>query len=261
MHPRKDKFKHAAMAQVVTGISGVQVPEAALMCNFPGGDGSLGLMEHDQVGTFFHEFGHLLHHIFAGDQPWIGISGISTEWDFVEAPSTLFEEWIWNGDILKSFAINEAGETIPDELIEKMNRARRFQEGLKVRQQMFYAAISLNFYNRDVATFKPLELVKELQKKYTPFAYVEDTYMHLAFGHLDGYSAIYCTYMWSNVIAKDLFSAFKKAGIENTDIAMKYRRTILDQGGAKPAAELVEDFLGREYSFEAFRNWLEGDEI
>jgi thimet oligopeptidase len=73
MHPRKDKFKHAAMGQVVTGISGVQVPEAALMCNFPGGDGSLGLMEHDQVGTFFHEFGHLLHHIFAGDQPWIGI--------------------------------------------------------------------------------------------------------------------------------------------------------------------------------------------
>jgi thimet oligopeptidase len=168
---------------------------------------------------------------------------------------------IWNDDILKIFAINEAGETIPDDLIGKMNRARRFQEGLKVRQQMFYAAISLNFYNRDVATFQPMEMVKKLQKKYTPFAYVEDTYMHLAFGHLDGYSAIYCTYMWSNVIAKDLFSAFEKAGLANKDVAMKYRKSILDPGGSKPAAELVEDFLGRKYSFEAFRNWLEAEKI
>ena len=261
MHPRQNKFKHAAMGQVVTGISGVQVPEAVLLCNFPGGDGSLGLMEHEQVSTFFHEFGHLLHHIFAGNQPWIGISGLSTEWDFVETPSILFEEWTWDGDILKTFAVNDAGETIPDELIRKMNRSRRFQEGLNVKQQMFYAAISLNFYNRPATTFQPLDLVKELQKKYTPFSYVGDTYMYLAFGHLDDYSAVYCTYMWSEVIAKDLFSAFKKGGLENSEIAMKYRRTILEPGGSKDAAQLVKDFLGREYSFEAYRNWLEGEDI
>lgn len=261
MHPRKDKYKHAMMSQVVTGVSGIQVPEAALVCNFPGGDGSLGLMEHDQVSTFFHEFGHLLHHIFSGNQPWIGISGISTEWDFVETPSILFEEWVWNGSVLKSFAINEAGETIPDELIEKMNKSRRFREGLDIEQQMFYAAVSLNFYNRDISTFQPLTLMKNLQKKYTPFAYVDDTYMYLSFGHLDGYSAIYYTYMWSEVIAKDLFSAFKKAGLVNPEIAIKYRKEILEPGGSKNAAVLVKDFLGRDFSFDAFKNWLEADNI
>ena len=261
MHPRPDKFKHAMMSQMVTGISGVQSPEAVLVCNFPGGDGTDGLMEHDQVSTFFHEFGHLLHHIFAGNQPWYSLSGISTEWDFVEAPSTLFEEWVWNGDVLKTFAVNSSGETIPDELIQKMNKSRMFSMGLNVKQQMFYAATSLNFYNRDAKSFQPLELMKKLQKKYTPYAYVDDTYMYLSFGHLVDYSAIYYTYMWSEVIAKDLFSVFEKEGLENPAVAVKYRKTILEPGGSKDAADLVKDFLGRDYSFKAFQDWLNGSSI
>jgi thimet oligopeptidase len=261
MHPRQDKFKHAMMSQVVTGISGVQIPEAVLVCNFPGGDETAGLMEHDQVSTFFHEFGHLLHHIFAGNQPWFSLSGISTEWDFVEAPSTLFEEWVWNGDVLKTFAVNNAGETIPDDLIRKMNRSRMFSMGLNVEQQMFYAAVSLNFYDRDASSFKPLSLMQKLQKKYTPFAYVDSTYMYLSFDHLVDYSAIYYTYMWSEVIAKDLFSVFQKKGLENPEVAVKYRKTILEPGGSKDAAELVKDFLGREYSFQAFQDWLNANTI
>ncbi|MBN2365403.1 MAG: tetraacyldisaccharide 4'-kinase [Calditrichaeota bacterium] len=261
MHPRKDKFKHAMMSQVVTGVSGLQKPEAALVCNFPGGDEGSGLMEHDQVLTFFHEFGHLLHHLFAGDQPWIKQSGISTEWDFVETPSILYEEWAWHREVLKKFARNDAGEAIPDELISKMNRTRKFGLGLNVKQQMFYAAISLNFYNRDSETFEPLEMVKELQQNYTPYAYVPDTYMHLAFGHLVDYSAIYYTYMWSEVIVKDLFHVFEKEGLLNQKIAMKYRHSILNPGGSRDASQLVEDFLGRPYSFEAFRNWLNSEDI
>jgi len=261
MHPRKDKFKHAMMTEVVSGIQDRQAPEAALVCNFPGGDGSEGLMQHDQVGTFFHEFGHLLHHIFGGHQPWMNLTGITTEWDFVETPSTLFEEWIWNADILKTFAVSPEGQTIPDELIRKMNQARLFNEGLGIKQQMFYAAISLNFYNRDAASFDPLQKVVELQSAYTPFKYVDDTYMHLSFGHLNDYSAIYYTYMWSEVIAKDLFSVFKTGGLENPQVAVKYRKTILEPGGSKKAAIMVREFLGRDYSFEAFKNWLNGDNI
>jgi thimet oligopeptidase len=249
------------MTEVVSGISGRQVPEAALVCNFPGGDDTEGLMEHDQVSTFFHEFGHLLHHIFAGHQPWMNITGINTEWDFVETPSILFEEWVWNADILKTFAISPDNKVIPNELISKMNRARMFNEALSTKQQMFYASISLNFYNRKYGTFDPLETVIELQGKYTPYKYVDDTYMHLSFGHLYGYSAIYYTYMWSQVIAKDLYTEFQKGGLVNPEVAVKYRKTILEPGGSKDADLQVKDFLGRDYSFEAFKLWLNSGAI
>jgi thimet oligopeptidase len=261
MHPRKDKYKHAMMTQVVSGIGGRQAPEAALVCNFPGGDGTDGLMEHDQVSTFFHEFGHLLHHIFAGNQPWMNITGITTEWDFVETPSILFEEWIWDADILKTFAISPENKTIPDNLISKLNRARMFNEALSTKQQMFYASISLNFYNRKYSSFNPLEKVIELQNKYTPYKYVDETYMHMSFGHLFDYSAIYYTYMWSAVIAKDLFTEFQQGGLDNSEVAVKYRKIILEPGGSKDAAILVKDFLGRDYSFEAFKNWLNSGNI
>jgi thimet oligopeptidase len=261
MHPRKDKFKHAMMVQVITGIKDLQVPEAGLVCNFPGGNGTPALMEHQQVITFFHEFGHLLHHIFAGNQPWIGISGISTEWDFVEIPSTIFEEWAWNAEVLKTFAINETGDTIPGDLIERMIRAGKFRVGLDAEQQIYYAAISLNYYNRDASIVDPLKLMKKLKNQYTPFEHVDGTYMYLSFGHLNDYSAIYYTYKWSEVIAKDMFNEFQKNGLLNTDIALKFRHTILEPGGSKPASELVLDFLGRDYSFDAYNKWLNSDDI
>ena len=256
MHPRENKYKHAMLTEVRTGVRGIQVPEAALVCNFPGGDGSTGLMEHQQVKSFFHEFGHLLHYIFGGHQPWIKISGISTEWDFVETPSILLEEWVWDAAILKKFAVNASGEPIPDNLIEKMNAARTFGLGLNVLQQMYYSAISLNFYNRAPHSFDLLEMVKSLQHEITPFEYVDGTFMHLAFGHLDGYSAIYYTYKWSEVIAKDMFSVFQQEGLLNEKLAQKYRKTVLEPGGSKEANKLIIDFLGRDFSFEAFANWL-----
>jgi thimet oligopeptidase len=104
-------------------------------------------------------------------------------------------------------------------------------------------------------------MVKKLQKEYTPFAYVPDTYMYLAFGHLTDYSAIYYTYMWSEVIAKDLFSVFQAKGLTNPEVALQYRQKILQPGGSRDAADMVKDFLGRPYSFEAFKNWLNGDQI
>jgi thimet oligopeptidase len=261
MHPRKDKFKHAMMSGVLSGISGRQFPEAVLVCNFPGGDESAGLMQHNQVATYFHEFGHLLHHLFGGHQPWMNITGITIEWDFVEAPSTLFEEWIWDADILQTFAVNTSGETIPDELVAKMNQARMFNEGLGIKQQMFYAAISLNFYNRNYASFDPMKMMIELQNQYTPYGYVDGTHMYLSFGHLYDYSAMYYTYMWSEVIAKDLFSRFKKEGLTNPSVAVDYRKKILEPGGSIDSAVMVKDFLGRDYSFKAFENWLNGKTI
>ena len=256
MHPRDGKYKHAAEFPIMTGVARYQVPVAALVCNFPGGDGSPGLMEHNQVETFLHEFGHLMHDIFGGSQRWIGISGISTEWDFVEAPSQMLEEWIWDKETLQQFAINEDGEVIPDELVEKMNAARDFGRGVNARHQMFYAAVSLNYYNRDPETFDLLTSLKDLQKQYSPYEYIDGTHLYANFGHLYGYSAIYYTYKWSEVISYDMFSRFEAEGLRNTKTAGEYRERVLSPGGSRDAADLVEAFLGRPYGFESYERRL-----
>jgi thimet oligopeptidase len=127
---------------------------------------------------------------------------------------------------------------------------------------MFYAAISLEFHRTDPAKLDAagqLALVKKLQAKYTPFAYVEGTKFHTSFGHLVGYSSMYYTYMWSLVIAKDLLTPFEKKGLLATDTTYKYRDTILAPGGTKDAADLVKDFLGRKYDFKAFEKYLSSE--
>ncbi len=260
MHPRDGKYNHAAQFGVREGVQGVQTPVAALVCNFPGGDGGVGLMEHNQVETFLHEFGHLLHTIFGGHQPRLSLSGVNTERDFVEAPSQMLEEWVWDADTLKTFATDSSDEVIPDVLIEKMNAARDFGRGLWTRHQMYYAALSLNYYNRPPSEVDLDQMMMDLQAEYSPFPYVEDTHFYTSFGHLDGYSAIYYTYMWSLVIAMDMFSEFEREGLRNPEVAQRYRETVLAPGGSKDAAELVADFLGRPYSFEAFENLLNAPE-
>jgi len=259
MHPRDGKYKHAAMLPVRPGIGGLQVPISLLMCNFPGGDGTAGYMEHYQVNTFLHEFGHLIHSLFAGDKRWVNTGGISTEWDFVEAPSQMLEEWIWDRETLQSFATNDAGEPIPDDLVAKMNAARKFGEAQNARQQMFYASLSMGYYNQDPEKLDLFGSMKALQAKYSPYDYQEGTHFYANFGHLNGYSAIYYTYMWSQVIATDMFSRFKSEGIRNTRTAGEYRQKVLAAGGSRPAAESVEAFLGRPYGFEAFAESLSAD--
>lgn len=256
MHPRDDKYKHAAQFDMVAGQAGKRYPEGSLVCNFPRpGE----LMTQDEVETFFHEFGHLLHHVFAGRQQWKGISGIATEWDFAETPSMLLQQWASNPAILQEFARHhETGEAIPAALVEKLRASKEFGKGLYTRRQMFLSAVSLDYYSR-APGFDTTEALKKLQEKFSPFRheYREGTYFQLAFGHLEGYSAAYYTYIWSLVIAKDLETEFQKNGYLDTATTMKYRKTVLEPGGSKPAAELVKDFLGRPYGFEAYRAYLD----
>ncbi len=258
MHPREGKYKHAAQFTLRTGVDGSQLPEGVLVCNFANPrTNAPALMVHDDVITMFHEFGHLMHHILGGKKKWIEQSGVATEWDFVEAPSQMFEEWAWNHESLSIFAKHhETGEVIPAELVERMTKAHKFGIGVQTLQQMFYASISLGFHMADPASLDMLATVKRLQKKYTPFRYVEGTKFHASFGHLNGYSALYYTYMWSLVIAKDLLTPFKKHGIMNSEWTAKYRDLILAPGGTKDAADLVEQFLGRKFNYKAFEKYL-----
>lgn len=258
MHPREGKYKHAAQFPLKDGVRGVQLPEGVLVCNFPRPTkGDPGLLEHDDVVTMFHEFGHLMHHVLGGHQAWVTQSGVATEWDFVEAPSQMFEEWAWSYETLARFARHhETGEVIPNDLVEKMRRADKFGLGTATVQQIFYAAISLGFHRTDPAALDQLAEVQRLQKRYTPFAYVPGTRFHTSFGHLVGYSAMYYTYQWSLVIAKDLLTPFTSTGLMATDVTYAYRDKILVPGGSRDAADLVRDFLGRDYDFTAYERFL-----
>jgi thimet oligopeptidase len=257
MHPREGKYKHFAQFTRVNGQAGRRLPEGALVCNFPRPGEAPALLDLGEVRTLLHEFGHLLHHVLGGHTRWSAHSGVATEWDFVEAPSQLLEEWVRDPAVLRTFARHvETGEPIPEDLVRRLDAAEEFGKGLTVRQQMFYAAVSLELHRRDPEGLDTTALVAALMERYTPFPHVEGTFFHESFGHLDGYSALYYTYMWSLVIAKDLFSVFQEEGLLAEGPARRYRKAVLEPGGSKPAAALVRDFLGRDASFAPFERWL-----
>ncbi|MBQ9394027.1 MAG: Zn-dependent oligopeptidase [Proteobacteria bacterium] len=257
MHPREGKYGHAASFGMYSGIDGLQIPAATLVCNFPEPTPSNpALMEHNDVQTFFHEFGHLLHQLLAAHHHWAKQSGISCEWDFVEAPSQLFEDWAWDYDVLKMFAVNDKGEVIPKELVDRMKKSDSVGKGVMNMRQISYAALSYIYHSQDPANIDLLKVQSETFAKYSPFKAYDNDYTFASFGHLNGYSSMYYTYMWSLAIAKDLSIPFHNAGLMNVDTAHKYRDTILSVGGAQDANDMVSNFLGRPYNLDAFKKWL-----
>ena len=136
-----------------------------------------------------------------------------------------------------------------------MRAAKDFGKGLFVRNQLFYAAVSFVLH-RD----RPADItatLRELQARYDLIDYLDGTHFHASFGHLAGYTSAYYTYLWSLVIAKDLFSAFDPADLFDPEVARRYRDRVLTPGGSRDAADLVADFLGREFTFDAFAAWLD----
>ncbi len=263
MFPRDDKYKHAAVMDVRDGLAEGHghteiLPEAALVCNFTKPTASdPGLMLHGEVTTFFHEFGHLMHHMLSGRQSFFGFGGFGVEWDFVEVPSQLFEEWAWDAGVLATFALHEeSGEPIPAEMVELLRKAEEYGKGLSVVRQMFLATISLEFHRHDPATLDTTAMVHRLRPEMTFIEELGDTHFQASFGHLNGYSAIYYTYMWSLVISKDMWSAFESDPM-NREVATRYRTKVLQRGGGLDAKDQVSDFLGRDYNFDAWEAWLQ----
>ncbi|MEV7873692.1 M3 family metallopeptidase [Microbacterium sp. NPDC089188] len=250
LHPREGKYNHAACFGLASGIAGRALPESVLLCNF-----SRGLLEHDEVVTFFHEFGHLVHDILGGHQKWARWTGVATEWDFVEAPSQLLEEWAWDAEALAAFAVNDQGESIPADLVARMRTADAFGRGLEVTRQLGHATTSYRLH-----VDRPADLQSAVDGYYraaSPVTPLDGSHSYAGFGHLTGYGACYYTYQWSLVIARDLLSAFGD-DLFDVDTATRYRREILEPGGTRDARELVEAFLGRESTFDAYRDWLAG---
>jgi thimet oligopeptidase len=262
MHPREGKDKWFSAAPLIPGIAGRQLPEVALICNFPGGrTDDPGLMQYNDVVTFFHEFGHLMHAILGGQQPWAGTSGIATEGDFVEVPSQMLEEFFHDARLLASFARHyQTGEPIPEALVEKMNRASAFGRADGVRTQLFYTSYSLDVHNLPPDTLDLDALLEDGYKRMMPYEWVDGNRMYASFSHLIGYTSNYYTYMFDKVIALDFFGQFDRTNLLEGPTAMRYRQAILEPGGSKPGSQLIEDFLGRPQRMEAFAEWV-GEEF
>ncbi len=258
MHPRPGKFTHAEMVPVLDGVRGKQLPEATLVCNLPMPTATdPGLMDYDDVDTFFHEFGHLMHHILGGQQQWAGITGITMEPDFVEAPSQMLEEWIRSPQVLAKFAKHyKTGEPIPADLVARMNRASAFGRGSWVATQNRYSAISYEIYKTNPDNVDLDAVALDTARKYTLLTPLTGIHMWASFGHLAGYSSAYYTYLWDKVIAEDFFQQFDSHNLLAGDAPMRYRKLVLEPGGSMSANDLVKNFLGRPQTANALQQWM-----
>jgi thimet oligopeptidase len=280
LHPREGKFKHAAVFGMVEtcvmespspdqgdrravaseesvgrGEVSRRMPIAALVCNFPKPGASPALMSHDDVVTFFHEFGHLLHHVLS-ESELATFAGTNVARDFVEVPSQLFEQWAWERETLDMFAKQYlTGERLPDELFNAMTAARKFGVAIATERQLFLATYDYVFHTR-APGFDPEALVLELYPQFSSFIRVPETHFPCTFGHLIGYDAAYYSYQWALALAYDVMSRFHAEGFMNTQTATDYRECILSKGGSEDEMSLVESFLGRPSSTDAYLKYL-----
>jgi len=258
--PRPDKFHHAAQFDVRTGIAGGDLPQGALICNFldPNTPPGEARMEYRDVVTFFHEFGHLIHALLSGHGRWLYTIHGFVEWDFIEAPSQLFEEWARDPATLARFARNpDTGEVIPAALVARLKESEALGRAASFLRQVALATLSFELHQRDPHGLDGSRLFREVWEQRTRGTLNPDYHPITSFGHLTGYSAIYYTYLWSAVIARDLLTPFEaKGSLTDRATAERYATEVLAPGGSRPAAELVRRFLGREYTFDAFERWV-----
>jgi thimet oligopeptidase len=252
LYPRPDKYKHAA-AWPVRGVSkrAGRKPISALVTNF----NRVGLT-HAEVETLLHEFGHVLHGVLS-ETEYNQHSGTSVERDFVEAPSQMYEEWASRMESLALLRNHCAScPAIDAELVERLVAARKFGSGIDYGRQHLYAAFDMSLSGE--APRSAMEVWREMESA-TPMGYVDDTAFPGTFEHIaSGYAAGYYGYMWAKVIALDLISAFGP-DIMNEETGRRFRREILSRGSEEPARDLVERFLGRPVSSEAFFAEIRGE--
>jgi len=257
LYPREGKYGHAAQWGLVPRVKladgSIQKPVAALVCNFPAPTDELpSLLSHDQTKTFFHEFGHGLHTLLAQGEI-ARFSGTGVERDFVEAPSQMFEAWVWSPDTLPLLSGHyDTGAPLPADLLERMVAAKSLCSGMKNETQVHYALTDLTYHLDPEGDLDTTETGKAMLAETTLFQPVDETWFQGSFGHLTGYQAGYYGYMWSRVFAEDMAAHFEKLGMLSPEAGAHYRATVLSRGGSKSANEMLRDYLGREPNMEAF---------
>ena len=261
MFPREGKFNHFAQFDVISGKllpdGKYQRPTVALICNFPPANADKpSLLTHTDVETLFHEFGHALHSIVTRAK-YGRFAGTHVPGDFVEAPSQMLQNWVWDKKVLDTFAADyrEPSKKIPAEIIKKMNDAKLANAGVFYRRQFAFASLDLALHDQhaDDAPYDCVAISNPiLEKVFLPID--PSTTFVSYFGHLNGYDAGYYGYAWADAIAADMATVFEKAkdGYLDKQAGLKLRREIYEPGDSRDVNVSIEKFLGRKQSIQPF---------
>eukprot|EP01133_Synstelium_polycarpum_P014913 gene14913-17633_t len=230
LFPREGKYTHFAVFPLQAGFArnGVsQLPVAAMVCNFTKStETAPSLLTHDEVVTYFHEFGHVMHNM-SSKVEYSKFAGTSVERDFVEAPSQLFEFWCWNATVLPTLSghYKDNSKKLPTELLNKMLAAKNLNISLFYLRQLLFSTFDQRIHSCDTSAFGNTAAT---------------------FGHMFGYDAGYYSYMWSEVFSADIFSKFEAGGVMNPELGMQLRQKVLSVGGSQDSSVTLNNFLGRD---------------
>ena len=252
LYPRPHKYTHACEIPIYKARKSAPAV-AVVLANFPKPTADApGLLKHNDVSTFFHEFGHAVHDLLSNTD-MVGFAGTSVKLDFVEMPSQMLEEWIWDAEMLKRVSSHyQTGEPLSDELIDRLRAVKDFCTGDFVQRQLAFAQLSLACFMPG-AQKDPYTLKQAINQKIRPYIVsVPEDRFEASFGHLTGYGARYYGYLWSKVFALDMFEHIKQHGLVNAEIGCKYADEILGKGGSIDPEILLVNFLGREPRSDAF---------
>jgi len=266
LYPRDGKYTHGAAFTIVNGreleTGGYRKPVSAMVVNFEQGkNGEPTLVPIEDVETFFHEFGHLMHQTLTKAR-YASQSGTSVALDFVEAPSQMLENFVWEREVLDEISghVDDPSRKIPDDLYQKLTAVRRFKSyggALFYLRQLAFAMIDMTFHT--AVPRSTSRLFNQFMEQLWMVTINPQTRFEASFGHLiGGYGAGYYAYLWSEVFADDIFTRFKKEGLFNPAVGLSWRKEVLEKGSSRPESDSLRAFLGREPSDAAFRAKIEG---
>ena len=260
LFPRDGKYTHAATWSFVDRFElpdgQMQTPSVVIAANFtPAGNGMPSLLEHSEVETLFHEFGHVLQMSMATSK-YATLTGDNVAWDYIEAHSQLLENWAWQPQVLKKISAHyKTGEALPDGLISSLVKSKNVGVAVAFLRQNFLGQYDLALHTA-AKRVDSTKLYAQMMHNISGIPMTKGTYPQASFGHImsltDPYDVGYYVYAWSLVIAQDIFSRFEEEGLFNAELGAKLRKYIYTPGTVYDENEMVEQFLGRPYNDKAF---------
>ncbi|WP_428055088.1 M3 family metallopeptidase [Candidatus Avelusimicrobium fimicolum] len=260
LFPRDGKYTHAATWSFVDRFElpdgHMQTPSVVIAANFtPAGKGMPSLLEHSEVETLFHEFGHVLQMSMATSK-YATLTGDNVAWDYIEAHSQLLENWAWQPQVLKKISAHyKTGEALSDGLISSLVKSKNVGVAVAFLRQNFLGQYDLALHTA-AKRVDSTKLYAQMMHNISGIPMTKGTYPQASFGHImsltDPYDVGYYVYAWSLVIAQDIFSCFEGEGLFNAELGAKLRKYIYTPGTVYDENEMVEKFLGRPYNDKAF---------
>ena len=256
LFPRPNKeswFYGVSLTPGSARSEGYEVPVAMMLGNFTRPSGELpSLISHSELSTLFHEFGHIMNNMSYAGQYALQSNTLA---DFAEAMSSIFENWIWDYDVLKSFAEHyESGEVLPEETFQKMLAAKSVNSGLSAQRTVEFSVYDMMLYDRyDPENPMPTDDIwPYIGEQFVQPSYIEGTHAQASWIHVNTHPVYMYGYLWSDVYAQDMFTQFEENGLKDTATGVRYRKLILANGTQKPIEPVVEEFLGRPSNNEAY---------